>query len=158
MRNQYSQRSTTDVNKTISAYSQPLVLAMGFNYQTPAPHINRVLSSIVRDWTIGGFLSYASGLPIESPIGQNNLQQLLFQSNNTSISSGQNSSSSATGTFMNRVAGQPLFLKDLNCHCIDPNKDFVLNKDAWSNPAPVPSERRQPITTTTATSGIQWSS
>src|SRR5437879_12525471 len=56
------------VNKTISAYSQPLVLAMGFNYQTPAPQIHRVARAILRDWTIGGFMSYSSGLPIESPI------------------------------------------------------------------------------------------
>jgi len=34
---------------------------------------------------------------------------------------------------MNRVAGEPLYLKDLNCHCIDPNKDFVLNPKAWSD-------------------------
>jgi len=34
---------------------------------------------------------------------------------------------------MNRVAGEPLFTKDLNCHCIDPNKDFVLNPKAWSD-------------------------
>ena len=34
---------------------------------------------------------------------------------------------------MNRVSGEPLFLKDLNCHCIDPNKDFVLNPKAWSD-------------------------
>jgi hypothetical protein len=27
------------------------------------------------------------------------------------------------------------FLKDLNCGCIDPNKDFVLNPAAWSDPA-----------------------
>jgi hypothetical protein len=33
------------------------------------------------------------------------------------------------------VAGQPLFLKDLNCHCFDPNKFFVLNPAAWSDPA-----------------------
>ena len=32
---------------------------------------------------------------------------------------------------MNRVPGEPLFLKDLNCHCIDPNKDLVLNPKAW---------------------------
>ena len=124
------------VNKTISAYSQPLTIATGFNYQTPVLHLNRVVSTILRDWTVGGYLSYSSGLPIESPIGQNNLQQLLFQSGNTSISSGQNSSASSSGTFMNRVAGQPLFLKGLDCHCIDPNKDFVLNPAAWSNPAP----------------------
>jgi hypothetical protein len=39
------------------------------------------------------------------------------------------------GTFANRVAGQPLFSQDLNCHCFDPNKDFVLNPSAWSQPA-----------------------
>ena len=27
------------------------------------------------------------------------------------------------------------FLKDLNCHCIDPTKDLVLNPAAWTNPA-----------------------
>jgi hypothetical protein len=111
------------------------VLAVGINYQTPKWRQSRVLSAVLRDWTAGGYFSYSSGLPIESPIGQNNLQLLLFQTNNTSISSGQNSSTSASGTFMNRVPGQPLFLKDLNCHCIDPNRDFVLNPAAWSNPA-----------------------
>jgi hypothetical protein len=35
---------------------------------------------------------------------------------------------------MNRVPGQPLFLKDLNCHCFDPNTTFVLNPAAWVNP------------------------
>ncbi|MBV9507588.1 MAG: hypothetical protein JO323_21550, partial [Acidobacteriia bacterium] len=34
----------------------------------------------------------------------------------------------------NRVPGQPLFTVDLNCHCYDPNKTFVLNQAAWSNP------------------------
>jgi hypothetical protein len=34
------------------------------------------------------------------------------------------------------VPGQPLFLKDLNCHCFDPNTNFVLNPAAWTNPAP----------------------
>ena len=31
--------------------------------------------------------------------------------------------------------GQPLYLKDLNCHCIDPTHDQVLNPAAWANPA-----------------------
>ena len=34
------------------------------------------------------------------------------------------------------VPGQPLFLKDLNSHSVDPNKEFVLNPKAWSGPAP----------------------
>ena len=40
-----------------------------------------------------------------------------------------------TGTFANRVPGEPLFTKDLNCtSCYDPNKDFVLNPKAWADP------------------------
>ena len=39
------------------------------------------------------------------------------------------------GTFANRVAGQPLFLQDLNCHCFDPSRTLVLNPAAWSDPA-----------------------
>jgi hypothetical protein len=53
----------------------------------------------------------------------NNLNSLLFRG---TVPSG--------GTFYNRVAGVNPFLKDLNCHCIDPTKDLVLNKNAWSNP------------------------
>lgn len=34
------------------------------------------------------------------------------------------------------MAGQPLFTKDLNCHCFNPNKDFVLNPNAWVDPLP----------------------
>jgi hypothetical protein len=33
------------------------------------------------------------------------------------------------------VAGQPLFLKNLNCHCFDPNQSLVFNPAAWSDPA-----------------------
>jgi len=36
---------------------------------------------------------------------------------------------------MNRVPGQPLFLKSLNDSSFDPNKDFALDPAAWSNPA-----------------------
>jgi hypothetical protein len=35
----------------------------------------------------------------------------------------------------NRVPGQPLYLKSLNCNCIDPTGQFVLNPAAWANPA-----------------------
>ena len=53
------------------------------------------------------------------PVANNNLGALLFR-----------------GTNVNRVAGEPLFLKDLNCRCFDPNKEFVLNPKAWADPAP----------------------
>jgi len=67
---------------------------------------------------LGGVLRYASGKPIRVPQAQNALSSLLFR-----------------GTNVNRVPGEPLFTKDLNCHCFDPNKEFVLNPKAWADPA-----------------------
>jgi hypothetical protein len=104
-------------NKTISGFSRPLVSVISLNYRVPAPHGNKIVSLAVRDWAFGTLLTYASGTPILAPTSTNNLSTLLFR-----------------GTYYNRVPGVPLFLKDLNCHCIDPTKDLVLNKDAWSNP------------------------
>jgi hypothetical protein len=69
------------------------------------------------DWTVGAFVQYSSGLPILSPAAQNQLTAVLFR-----------------GTFANRVPGEPLFTQDLNCGCFDPNKQFVLNPRAWSQP------------------------
>jgi hypothetical protein len=40
------------------------------------------------------------------------------------------------GQYQLRVPGVPLYLKDLNCHCFDPNTTVVLNAAAWTNPAP----------------------
>jgi hypothetical protein len=128
--NVYNQR----VNKQISSFSQPLVLAIGLSYTSSPMTKNGFVRRVTRDWTIGSFLHYASGFPILVPIAQNNLNLLLF-GNSSATQSGTTSASSASGTFANRVAGQPLFIKSLNCHCIDPNKDFVLNPAAWTDPA-----------------------
>jgi hypothetical protein len=108
---------TRDVNKTISGFGRPFVNVVSVNYRIPKWGSNKVISQVVRDWAIGATMNYASGLPILAPASTNNLSTLLFQS-----------------TFANRVPGQPLFLKDLNCHCIDPTKDLVLNPAAWTNP------------------------
>jgi hypothetical protein len=61
-------------------------------------------------------MRYSSGLPIAVPTSLNNMNSVVFQS-----------------TRMNRVPGQPLYLKNLNCHCIDPTKDLVLNPKAWAD-------------------------
>ena len=36
---------------------------------------------------------------------------------------------------MVRVPGVPLYLKDINCGCIDPTQETVLNPAAWQNQA-----------------------
>ena len=86
-------------NKYLSPQDQPFIFNLSLNYTLPALQLNRIVSSAVRDWTIGVFAQYASGLPIAAPAAQNNLNALLLR-NGTSLSNA------------NRVAGQPLFLKD----------------------------------------------
>ncbi len=108
--------------KSISASSQPFVLVTGFNYRLPSWGSRKFLRNAVKDWTIGGILRYGSGYPIAVPTAQNGLAAQILRANG--------------GTRANRVAGEPLFTKDLNCGCIDPNKDFVLNPKAWADPAP----------------------
>jgi hypothetical protein len=107
-------------NKDLSAYDLPFVVSYGVTYTTPVPVFttNKLVHSFLKDWTLSGFFRDASGLPIQAPAIQNNIQSVLFQ----------------TGGFMNRVPGVPLFTENLNCHCIDPTKQFVLNPAAWSNP------------------------
>ncbi len=104
--------------KTLSEYSQPLVLVFSFNYRLPGWGSNRWVSEVVRDWTFGGIFKYASGLPILAPVAQNNLNSVFFQT-----------------TYATRVPGKPLFLKNLNCNCINPYSDLVLNPAAWSQPS-----------------------
>jgi hypothetical protein len=104
-------------NKYISGLSRPIASSTAVNYTLPKWGSNRVLSYVVRDWRVGAVLQYASGLPILAPVAQNQLASVLFRS-----------------TYANRVPGVPLFTKDLNCHCIDPTKDFVLNPSAWVDP------------------------
>jgi hypothetical protein len=104
-------------NKYLSQYDQPFLFNLSATYTTPAPRGNQVLSWMARDWTLGAFLAYSSGMPILAPAANNALASILFR-----------------GTYANRVPGVPLFTQDLNCHCVDPNKDFVLNPAAWADP------------------------
>jgi Carboxypeptidase regulatory-like domain len=101
-------------NKYLSQYDQPFLFNLSASYTTPTVRGNKILSWAARDWTMGAFLAYSSGMPIAAPASNNALASILFR-----------------GTFANRVPGVPLFTKDLNCHCVDPNKDFVLNPAAW---------------------------
>lgn len=102
--------------KSLVSSSQPFLFVVGFNYETPRFTSNKFVRNTLGNWTVGGIMRYGSGLPIPVPTSQSNLNALVFQS-----------------TRVNRVPGQPLFLKDPNCHCIDPNKDFILNSKAWQD-------------------------
>ena len=106
--------------KSFSPYDQPQVLATGFSYELPVfgfDRRSRFVRNYVRGWSLRGSLRYASGIPIAVPTAQSNLNAYLFRN-----------------TTANRVPGVPLFLQDLNCHCIDPTKTLVLNPAAWVDP------------------------
>jgi hypothetical protein len=104
----------TNINKELSPLSRPLVSVIALNYRLPKMGGNKYVSQAARDWTIGTVLQYASGTPIAAPASNNSLATVLGRS-----------------TTFTRVAGVDPFLKDLNCHCIDPNKDLALNPAAW---------------------------
>jgi hypothetical protein len=112
-------------NKYISSMSRPFVLSTAGTYQLPKFKKLRMASHVLSGWRLGAVFMYASGLPILAPQAQNSLNSQLMRTLPAGITN---------LSYANRVPGQPLFLKDLNCHCIDPNTDFVLNPAAWSSP------------------------
>ncbi len=107
--------------KHISAESLPFVLATGFSYEPQFASLvgNKWLKRIVGGWTVSSLLRYQSGFPILVPASNNSLSSQLFRS-----------------TYQNRVAGEPLYAVDINCHCFDPKTTFVLNPKAWTDAAP----------------------
>ena len=109
-----------ELQKRIAANSQPLVFVTAFNYEVPKIGQNKWLNLAASGWTIGGLLRYSSGALLAVPTTLNQINNQTFQ----------------PATVMNRVSGQPLFLKDINCGCIDPRKDLVLNPAAWSDAPP----------------------
>ena len=110
---------------------QPLVSKISWAYTTPKWGPNKMVSQMVRDWTVTGFLQYASGTLFAIPTA-----------NTVGYPSNLNTATMAALTFQpnanpqNEVPGQALYLQSLNCHCFNPNTTFVLNPAAWANPTP----------------------
>jgi hypothetical protein len=102
-------------NKQLSSFSRPHVMVLAANYTLPKWGINPILDTLVKDWQIGAVLQYSSGLPIQTPNTPTN----------------NNTATLLRGTYATRVAGQPLYLVDINCHCYDPARTQVLNPAAW---------------------------
>jgi len=105
------------LSKSISSFDQPFLFTFAGSYTLPKLPGNKVVSFVMKDWEITGFLNYASGLPIPSPPATTSLVNELFQP-----------------TLADRVPNVPLYTVDINCHCYDPTKTFVLNPAAWVNP------------------------
>jgi hypothetical protein len=117
------------IAKSVSSLDQPFVTRASVTYTLPkwGP---KPVSYAVRDWFLNGFVYYASGIPLSPPtanatgyptnLALATINNITFQTANRQV----------------RVPGQPLYVKDLNCHCFDPNTTILLNPAAWTNPAP----------------------
>ena len=100
--------------KSLQPTDQPFLWNTNIVYTTQSSFANRFLAAATRDWGIGAFLEYGSGFPLAPPTATN--------------------TNYIGGSEMIRVPGQPLYIKNLNCGCINPYSDIVLNPKAWVNP------------------------
>ena len=101
-------------NKSLEPTDQPFLLNANILYVTQGWFSNKMVATAVKDWKIGAFLQYGSGLPLTPPAAT--------------------TTNFIGGSEQFRVPGQPLFIKNLNCGCINPYQDLVLNPAAWVNP------------------------
>jgi hypothetical protein len=115
-------------SKTLQSTDQPFLVNANFTYTTPkADFLNhlrkaiwaREVNRLIENWQLGMFLQYGSGFPLTPPSATT--------VNNLTLVNG--------ATNYQIPTGQPFFTKDLNCHCINPYGDQVLNPAAWTNPA-----------------------
>jgi len=102
-------------NKSFQTTDQPFLFNTNILYTTQKYFNSRLLTTLTKDFAIGAFLQYGSGFPLTPPTATN--------------------TNYIGGSEQFRVPGQPLYLKNLNCGCINPYQDQVLNPAAWANPA-----------------------
>lgn len=109
--------------KGLSATSFPNVFSLSVDYTVPAfgfVKTNKVARLLLSDWRLGTIDTWQSAPLLAAPGSNNGIGGYL-----------------ATGyTRQVRVPGVPLYLKDINCGCIDPTKETILNPAAWQDQAP----------------------
>ena len=102
--------------KDLQSTDRPFLFNFNINYTTQkAAFLNRFkgVNLLWQDWQVSWSSTYSIG-PLLTPPNQTTTNRL-------------------GASQMVRVPGEPLFLKDLNCHCLNPFTDQFLNPKAWSN-------------------------
>jgi len=108
--------------KGLSAYDYPNLFSISVDYTVPAigpVKRSRIAKAILADWRITTLDTIQSGDLLGTPTSSNSIGSYV-----------------STGyTRMVRVPGVPLYLMNINCGCIDPTQQTVLNPAAWQNQA-----------------------
>ena len=101
----------------------PHIFSLSVDYTVPAFGVvrrSRLASAILADWRITSLSTTQSGQLLATPTSSNSIGSYV----------------STGATRMARNPGVPLYTKDINCGCIDPTQETVLNPSAWTNQAP----------------------
>jgi hypothetical protein len=116
-------------HKSYLSIDQPQMVNFYFNYEVPKFGFARSgwKAALFAGWTTDGIFHYQSGFPMLVPNAQTQftLDKVTFPSSNNNNT-----------VFANRVAGQKLFLHDLNKHNVNPYTTLFLNPAAWASPPP----------------------
>jgi len=109
--------------KGLSTNYYPHMFSLSLDYTVPAigpVRRSRLARALLADWRLTSLTTDQSGQLLATPTSSNSIGSYV-----------------STGyTRMVRVPGVPLYLKDINCGCIDPTQETVLNPAAWQNQAP----------------------
>jgi hypothetical protein len=108
--------------KGLSTNYYPQMFSLSLDYTVPAigpVRRSRLARALLADWRLTSLTTDQSGQLLATPTSSNSIGSYV-----------------STGyTRMVRVPGIPLYLKDINCGCIDPTQETVLNPAAWQNQA-----------------------
>ncbi|HEY2013388.1 MAG TPA: TonB-dependent receptor [Bryobacteraceae bacterium] len=109
--------------KGLSQFYYPHIFSLSVDYTIPAigpvKH-SRIARTILADWRVTTLDTIQSGDLLASPTSSNSISSYVSTGYNRQV----------------RVPGVPLYLVDINCGCIDPTQQTVLNPAAWQNQAP----------------------
>src|SRR5262249_15555262 len=108
--------------KGLSNTYYPHIFSLSVDYNVPAigpVKKSRFAKAALADWRITTITTTQSGVLLSTPVSSNGI--------GSCVSTGY--------TRQVRVPGVPLYLKDINCGCIDPTQQTVLNPAAWQDQA-----------------------
>jgi hypothetical protein len=110
------------INKQLNQLVRPFAVVVSGSYTTPRLNGDtagmKVLSQVVQNWQLGWLLRYQSGVLIQTPPSNNQLNLQLER---------------AGPTFWNYVPGVNPLAVDPNCGCFNPQTTQILNPKAWTD-------------------------
>src|SRR5581483_7623746 len=126
------------LGKNLGAFDLPFQFRVSAQYQVPRPRSgllgeNRALSFVLGDWTMGWFLQYQSApaLALPASANPNPISRWLGRGPGPAqLKPGASVWSTDWVDYDGVHHTDPI---DINCHCFDPTKTIVLNRNAWDS-------------------------